>query len=155
MDHQNYLDLAAKIASKIDPKKVHPNPRVGCVIVRNGEVVASGVHERLGENHAERNAIKELTENSDLGSKNLGKGLEVYVSLEPCDDFDGKLTLSCTELLKSLKPDKVFVGSKDPKFNGDNLKQLTEEGILTQYIANKNCEKLNKHWFLWKKRKKP
>ena len=54
----------------------HPNPRVGCVLVKEGEIVGEGWHERAGEPHAEINAIR------DAGEK--ARGAIAYISLEPC-----------------------------------------------------------------------
>ncbi|NJP04041.1 hypothetical protein HC823_02185 [Candidatus Gracilibacteria bacterium] len=99
MDYE-YLDLATKLASEIDPRSVRPNPRVGCVIVSNGEVVAKGRHEQFGSHHAEVNAINSVPQDFDWSEA------EVYVTLEPCDHFEGKKTPSCTELLISKKPKK-------------------------------------------------
>ena len=55
---------------------VNPNPLVGCVIVRDGCVIGEGWHERYGELHAERNALKNCTEDP--------RGAAMYVTLEPC-----------------------------------------------------------------------
>ena len=53
----NFLDHAVKIAQKVDPHLTSPNPRVGCVVVRDGKIVSEGVHERFGGPHAEVNAL--------------------------------------------------------------------------------------------------
>ena len=88
-----YLDLAAKLASAVDWRKVYPNPRVGCVIVQNGEVVATGVHERYGELHAEQKALAALFQTPNFKLQTSNKKLELYVTLEPCDDFQGNAKL--------------------------------------------------------------
>ena len=91
---QEYLQRAFEIAKKVDPHATAPNPRVGCVVVRGGEIISEGVHEICGGAHAEVNAIGDL----DLS------GCEVFVTLEPCDHFAGKQTPSCTQLLINKKP---------------------------------------------------
>ena len=57
----DFLDHAVKIAQQVNPHLTSPNPRVGCVVVRDGEIVSEGVHERFGEPHAEVNALQQDT----------------------------------------------------------------------------------------------
>ena len=66
---------------------VNPNPLVGCVIVRDGNIIGEGYHERYGTLHAERNALKNCTEDP--------RGAVMYVTLEPCCHY-GK-NPPCTE----------------------------------------------------------
>ena len=68
---------------------VHPNPLVGCVVVKDGEIIAEGYHEKYGEFHAERNAL--------LHCQSETKGASLYVTLEPCCHY-GK-TPPCTEII--------------------------------------------------------
>ena len=82
----------------------HPNPRVGCVIVKNGKLIAEGFHERAGDRHAEINALREA------GDK--ARGAEVFVTLEPCC-HTGR-TGPCTQALLVHKPHKVWVAMQDP-----------------------------------------
>lgn len=98
-----------------------PNPRVGCVIVNDGEVVGRGYHARAGEPHAEIHALQQA------GSK--AKEATVYVSLEPCCHF-GK-TPPCTDALIKAKVGRVVAAMQDPnpKVAGNGLQQLTDNGI--------------------------
>ena len=81
-----------------------PNPRVGCVLVKGGQVVGRGWHQKAGEGHAEVNAIK------DAGSQ--AKGSTAYVSLEPCSHF-GK-TPPCAKALIQAGVIRVVSALKDP-----------------------------------------
>ena len=137
-----YLDLAAKLASAVDWRKVYPNPRVGCVIVQNGEVVATGVHERYGELHAEQKALAALFQTPNFKLQTSNKKLELYVTLEPCDDFQGKKTESCTQKLINLSPKKVFVGALDKRFGGKNVEKLRAAGIEVEVRENALCADL-------------
>lgn len=102
---------------------VEPNPPVGCVLVRDGQLVGEGWHERFGGNHAEVNAI--------LAAGEKAKGATAYVSLEPCC-HQGK-TGPCTAALISAGVTRVVAGSMDPfpQVAGKGLKILHQNGIET------------------------
>src|ERR1700757_3030925 len=101
---------------------VKPNPVVGAVVARDGEVLGEGWHERFGAAHAEVNAI-EACGMADLA------GATLYVSLEPCC-HEGK-TPPCTEAIVHAGIGRVVVGSDDPteKAAGRGLGILRDEGI--------------------------
>src|SRR5215831_3592419 len=119
-DHE-YLARAIDIAAN-GLGRVHPNPVVGAVIVRDGEVLGEGWHEVLGGPHAEVNAIAACGE-IDLG------GSTMYVSLEPCC-HEGR-TPPCTDAIVAAGIERVVVASDDPseKANGRGLGILRDEGI--------------------------
>ncbi|HXB65924.1 MAG TPA: bifunctional diaminohydroxyphosphoribosylaminopyrimidine deaminase/5-amino-6-(5-phosphoribosylamino)uracil reductase RibD [Solirubrobacteraceae bacterium] len=101
---------------------VKPNPVVGAVIARDGEVLGEGWHERFGGAHAEVNAI-EACGMADLA------GATLYVSLEPCC-HEGK-TPPCTDAIVQAGIGRVVVGSDDPteKAAGRGLGILRDEGV--------------------------
>jgi diaminohydroxyphosphoribosylaminopyrimidine deaminase/5-amino-6-(5-phosphoribosylamino)uracil reductase len=144
----NFLDVAADLAGRVDPHQVAPNPRVGCVIVQNGKVIARGVHEKFGGEHAEVNALK------TLNISNFSE-CEWYVTLEPCDSFHGKKTPSCTELLIQKKPKKIVVGSLDPQFGGKNIKKLQNAGLEVVLEDHEKCRNLNPFFDTFVTQKRP
>ena len=99
----------------------HPNPIVGCVIVKDGSVVGEGWHEVAGEAHAEINALAAAGESA--------KGATVYVSLEPCS-HQGK-TPPCAEALVAAGVAEVVVGLRDPNpdVDGQGIAALEAAGI--------------------------
>ena len=98
-----------------------PNPRVGCVLVRHGEIVGEGWHERAGQAHAEVNAIRAAGERA--------VGATVYVSLEPCR-HRGR-TGPCTEALEAAGVHRVVaaMADPDPRTAGQGLEALRRAGI--------------------------
>ena len=90
-DDEKYMMMALELAAN-GAGHTSPNPLVGAVIVRNGEVIGAGWHEYCGGLHAERNAIKDCLERG-----NDPKGATIYVTLEPCCHY-GK-TPPCTEAI--------------------------------------------------------
>lgn len=101
-----------------------PNPRVGCVIVKNGQVVAEGATQEAGGAHAEVMALR------DLAAKGLDcNGATVYVSLEPCSHH-GK-TPPCTDALIQARPARVVIAHVDPNpaVAGQGVRALREAGI--------------------------
>ena len=136
---EQYMQQALDLA-KTAMGHTSPNPMVGCVVVKNGKLVASGCHERYGEFHAERNALTRCKE--DL------TGADLYVTLEPCC-HQGK-TPPCTDIIIERKIGRVFVGALDPnpKVDGGGIKILREHGIeVITGILEKECLALNEIFF--------
>ena len=130
IDNNFYMKLAIDEAWKYQ-LLTYPNPAVGCVIVKENQLLSIEAHKLAGEAHAEVNALKaaylKIYPNTVLKSLNTSEKIhefliknhngffndcKVYVTLEPCNHI-GK-TPSCAELLKELKPKEVIISIKDP-----------------------------------------
>ena len=118
---QDYMRIALELARQGEGK-VSPNPMVGCVVVKDGVVIAKGYHEMYGGYHAERNALLQCKEES--------KGAELYVTLEHCCHY-GK-TPPCTEIILEKKIKKVYVGCLDsnPQVAGKGVKILDRKSVV-------------------------
>ncbi|MFK7920564.1 MAG: bifunctional diaminohydroxyphosphoribosylaminopyrimidine deaminase/5-amino-6-(5-phosphoribosylamino)uracil reductase RibD [Bacteroidia bacterium] len=98
-----------------------PNPPVGCVIVKDGQILASGFTQAPGQFHAEASALAQV--DGSLAD------CEIYVTLEPCS-FQGR-TPSCAKSLVSRHPKKVYISIEDPdpRNLGKGISILQEAGI--------------------------
>lgn len=133
-DHQ-FMQRAISLAKR-GHFTTSPNPRVGCVIVLNGEVVGEGFHKKAGQGHAEVQALKQA------GSK--AKGATAYVTLEPCSHFG--LTPPCAEALIKAQVSHVIAAMVDPnpKVSGRGLERLAQAGISTQFgLLEQDARALN------------
>jgi diaminohydroxyphosphoribosylaminopyrimidine deaminase/5-amino-6-(5-phosphoribosylamino)uracil reductase len=122
--------------AKLAEGKTSPNPMVGAVIVKDGQIVGEGFHPQPGQPHAEIFALREAGEKA--------QGATIYVSLEPCNHF-GR-TPPCTEALIIAKVAKVVVGMVDPNplVAGSGIKKLEEAGIeVIVGVEEEVCHKLN------------
>ena len=122
---------------------VSPNPLVGAVVVRDGEILGKGYHHRCGMPHAEVEAVR------DAEAKGFScEGAEIYVTLEPCCTY-GK-TPPCTELICSRKFKFVSIGTLDPNpaHAGRALKIFDEHGIKYEVgVLERECIELNRIFF--------
>jgi len=98
----------------------HPNPRVGCIVVKQGQLIAEGWHEYAGGPHAEINA---------LNQNNIPAGCDIYVSLEPCS-HQGR-TGPCVDALIKHRPARVIIAMQDPNplVAGSGIAKLRDAGI--------------------------
>jgi diaminohydroxyphosphoribosylaminopyrimidine deaminase/5-amino-6-(5-phosphoribosylamino)uracil reductase len=120
--------------------RTHPNPLVGCVIVRDDEVVATGHHEGPGAAHAEVAALEQLDGSAE--------GCDVYVNLEPCRHH-GR-TSPCTDALIDADVERVFVAVIDPdeRMEGRGVQQLREAGIeVVVGVLEEEARQLNEGYF--------
>jgi len=145
--HEKYMSRAIHLAKK-GQGMVSPNPMVGCVIVKNGEIIGEGYHKKFGESHAEivafKNCIKDPTDAA------------IYVTLEPCSHH-GKTGPCCNVIVENGIRD-VYVSMLDPNenVNGQGIDYLKKSGINVQCDILKNeSYKLNKGYLHWIKTKKP
>ncbi|QIT54318.1 bifunctional diaminohydroxyphosphoribosylaminopyrimidine deaminase/5-amino-6-(5-phosphoribosylamino)uracil reductase RibD [Aquisalimonas sp. 2447] len=118
-DHQ-WMAHALRLAER-GVMTARPNPRVGCVIVRDGECVGEGWHARTGEAHAEVHALRAA------GAE--ARGAIVYVNLEPCSHF-GRTPPCCDALLEAGVAE-VVVAMRDPNpaVAGNGLERLRQGGV--------------------------
>ena len=127
---------------------VHPNPLVGCVVVKDCQVIAEGYHEKYGEFHAERNALTNCQSET--------KGASLYVTLEPCCHY-GK-TPPCTEIIIEKGIKKVYVGILDPNplVAGKGVKRLQDAGIEVEVgLCADEIHELNKVFLKYITTKRP
>lgn len=125
-----------------------PNPMVGCVIVRDDEVVGEGWHARAGEDHAEIHALRAAGESA--------RGATVYVSLEPCAHH-GK-TPPCADALVDAGVHRVVVAMEDPfaSVAGRGLQRLRDAGITVEVgLMQSAAEELNAGFISRQRRKRP
>lgn len=124
-----------------------PNPRVGCVLVRDGQVIGEGYHVRAGEGHAEVNALAQAGD---------ARGATAYVTLEPCSHF-GR-TPPCAKGLVEAGVSRVVAAMVDPnpEVAGRGLQMLRDAGIEAQSgLLEAQARELNPGFLSRMERKRP
>lgn len=146
--HEFYMNMAIEL-SKGGMGRTNPNPLVGCVIVKDDKILATGYHKKIGDVHAEIDAIRNL-DNNKL------KDATLYVNLEPCSHY-GK-TPPCANVIAKLGLKRVVIGMTDPNplVNGKGIKILRDNGIevITGVLEDK-CRKLNEIFVHYITKKRP
>ena len=136
------LERALELAER-GRETTHPNPVVGAVIVRDGEVVGEGWHERKGEAHAEPRALEQAGDRAN--------GATLYVSMEPCRSWGD--TPPCTKAVLESGIAHVVAGSLDPNPKaGGGLEELRAAGVdvtLAEGVLGFRARQQNEEWRTW------
>ena len=137
-DHE-YMNLALRLAEQ-GLYSTTPNPRVGCVLVNNSQIIGQGAHLKAGEPHAEIMALRD----AEAKFPTLIEGAEAYVTLEPCSHF-GR-TPPCADALIKAGVNRVIAAMKDPnpQIAGNGLARLAAAGIKTEHgLMEAQAQELN------------
>jgi diaminohydroxyphosphoribosylaminopyrimidine deaminase/5-amino-6-(5-phosphoribosylamino)uracil reductase len=134
--------------AKVRKGLTHPNPTVGCVIVKDGKIVGEGFHKKAGEPHAEVVALKQAGEKA--------RDAAVYVTLEPCSHY-GR-TPPCSLALIQAGVKRVVIATLDPnpRVAGRGVQMLKNAGIEVEVgLLEREAKELNLDFFHWITTKKP
>jgi diaminohydroxyphosphoribosylaminopyrimidine deaminase/5-amino-6-(5-phosphoribosylamino)uracil reductase len=135
MSHDQYYMQMALDLAHCGVGKTAPNPPVGAVLVRDGQVVGTGFHPAAGQPHAEIFALRK--------AGNAAQGADLYVTLEPCC-HQGR-TGPCTEALIAAGIARVLIGILDPNplVSGQGVQQLRAAGIeVVCGVLEPECRRL-------------
>ncbi|EIE27533.1 hypothetical protein COCSUDRAFT_11631 [Coccomyxa subellipsoidea C-169] len=116
------LELAARGLGK-----THPNPAVGCVILKDGKVIGEGFHPQAGEPHAEVYALR--------AAGQAAAGATAYVTLEPCNHFGRTPPCSSALVAAGVKRVVIGVGDPNPLVGGAGIKTLQAAGIEAELVG--------------------
>ena len=136
---REYMELALELALK-GCGKVDPNPLVGAVIVKDGEIIGKGYHTEYGKLHAEREALTRCSSSPE--------GAVMYVTLEPCCHH-GKQP-PCTDAVIDAGISRVVIGSADPNplVAGKGVELLKANGIeVIEGFMKEECDAINPAFF--------
>lgn len=143
--HKKYMQLAIQLAKRGGPA-VCPNPQVGCIIIKRGQIVGKGYHSICGGPHAEKIALEQ--------AKHKARDSIMYVTLEPCSHW-GK-TPPCTEEIVNAGIREVVIGMKDPNPRVSGYEILKLRGIKTRIgMLEEECEALNEGYIKYMKKRLP
>jgi diaminohydroxyphosphoribosylaminopyrimidine deaminase / 5-amino-6-(5-phosphoribosylamino)uracil reductase len=124
----------------------HPNPVVGAVVVRDGEAVGEGCHERKGAPHAEVVALAAAGERA--------RGATLFVTMEPCAHHGS--TPPCTEAVLSAGIARVVAGALDPHpEHGGGLELLRAGGVEVELVDSFESRAQNEAWRVWAAEQRP
>ena len=146
-DDHHWMALALKLAER-GRYSTHPNPRVGCVVVKDGQLIGSGWHQLAGNDHAEVLALKEAGESS--------QGATCYVTLEPCC-HRGR-TGPCDQVIIAAGIRRVVIAMEDPnpQVFGEGIAHLQTAGIdVAVGLMREQAMALNKGFISRMQRRRP
>lgn len=140
-NHEKIMLRAIELAKKGDGQ-VSPNPLVGAVICRDGEIISEGYHQKFGATHAEINAINSV-------QLETFEDCDIYVSLEPCSHH-GKQPPCVDEIIKRrFKRVIIGMGDPNPQVNGKGIRKLLENNIdVIEGVCESECHELNRKFII-------
>lgn len=136
MTDEQFMRRAIELAER-GTGYVSPNPRVGAVLVQQGEIIGEGWHKKHGDIHAEVDAVRNASRSVE--------GAVLYVNLEPCS-HQGKQP-PCVDFIIEKKIGRVVVGMIDPnpEVSGKGIEKLKQAGIeVTVGVLEEECQWLNR-----------
>lgn len=142
-----FMERALRLAEK-GVGSTSPNPMVGAVLVKDGEIIGEGFHKKAGEPHAEVLALKQAGERA--------RGAELFVTLEPCSHY-GR-TPPCVQAIIKAGVTGVVAAMEDPNplVSGRGIKMLEEAGIQVRVgVMEERARKLNEVFIKYITTKKP
>jgi len=141
MNDQAYMKLALRLAAK-GTGRVSPNPMVGAVVVKDGQIVGRGYHRAYGRPHGEVEAMNRAGD--------AARGADLYVTLEPCN-HQGR-TPPCTQAVLKAGIRRVVIANLDPnpRVNGGGAEFLQSQGLQIEIgLLADQAWRLNEAWFKW------
>ena len=145
--YTTFMNEAIALAKKAIGRTA-PNPSVGALIVKNGQVIGRGFHPKAGKPHAEVYALAEAGDNA--------RGAALYVTLEPCSHY-GK-TPPCTDAIIKAGISRVVVGTLDPNpiVAGKGIERLKDAGIVVDVgVCAQECNDLIAWYAFWLRNARP
>ncbi|MGD2247305.1 MAG: bifunctional diaminohydroxyphosphoribosylaminopyrimidine deaminase/5-amino-6-(5-phosphoribosylamino)uracil reductase RibD [Candidatus Methanofastidiosia archaeon] len=140
-EDEEYMAMALKLAQKGRPS---PNPKVGCVVVKDGYILKTGYHKKAGGPHAEVEALQGIN----------AEGATMYVNLEPCSHY-GK-TPPCTDMIIKSGVHRVVCAMKDPNPVVKGIEILRKNGIeVTVGVMKETAQTLNEKFIKYMKKGTP
>ena len=131
------MDFALKLARQ-GMQGVGANPMVGCVIEKEGNIIAQGYHQTFGEAHGEINALEQINHQA--------KDATLYVTLEPC--------IMCAGAMLHARVDRVVYGATDPKTGAAgsildvfSSKQINHQTVIEGGTMAEECGQLLRDFF--------
>lgn len=147
MSKEKYMELAITLA-RSTIGQTSPNPSVGAVVVKDGQIIGMGSHLQAGKEHAEVYALDQAGDQA--------VGADIYVTLEPCAHH-GK-TPPCANLLVERKVKKAYIATVDPnpKVAGKGIEILRNAGIEVEAgLMEEEARKINEMFFYYMNHKQP
>jgi len=147
--HEAFMRRALDLA-QLGAGWTRPNPLVGAVVVKDGQVIAEGYHAVCGGPHAEAVALLEA------GAR--ARGGDLYLNLEPCVAFPGKKTPPCVDAILQAGIKRVIVATADPNphVSGRGLVRLREAGVaVVEGVLADEAQRLNEVFFHWIRTRTP
>ena len=147
MTDQQWMRQVLRLAEK-GRGRTSPNPVVGAILVKGGQVVWRGYHARAGEPHAEIVALQQAGEKA--------RGSTLYINLEPCTHF-GR-TPPCAPRVVEARVKRVAIGMMDPNplVKGRGIQSLRQAAIDVQVgILEKECQRTNEAFCKYIIKKEP